>query len=213
MSNGLFIVFEGIDGSGKTTQIELLRDHLRNLSIEPLLVREPGGTDIGEQVREILLSHKSTGMHPITEMLLFCSARAQLVTEQILPALAQGRVVIADRYRISTEIYQGVGRGLPIAAVNATLDFATQQLLPDLCFILDIAPEIGYTRRMRNNPTADRMESAGSTFFQRIAAAFADYRQEYVRHIDGESSQKEIADTIWQEITKSQWWQSKSTSH
>lgn len=149
---GYFISFEGLDGSGKTSIIYKLEDHLfRNgLSREKLLlIREPGGTLIGDQIRTILHDHVNSSMTPETELLLFMASRAQIVREIILPHLENGGVVISDRYADSTLAYQGYGRKLGLQRVMELNDFATKELAPDMTIYLDISPEEGILRRQR----------------------------------------------------------------
>lgn len=145
----MFITFEGMDGSGKTTQIQHAAAFLRARGYDVLLTREPGGTQIGDEVRTLLLE-KSEGkkpMHPRTELLLFCSSRAQLVAEVIRPHLEKGGLVICDRFADSTYAYQGYGHGLDLKALKAVVTFATGGLRPDLTIYLDLPPEEGLRRR------------------------------------------------------------------
>lgn len=144
----MFITFEGSDGSGKTTQIRLAAEWLREQGHEVLLTREPGGTSIGDRVRALLLEHSGeSAMQPRTELLLFCASRAQLVAEVIRPWLTQGGIVLCDRYADSTLAYQGYGHGLDLPTLRTILDFATASLKPDLTIFLDLDPELGLIRR------------------------------------------------------------------
>ena len=211
-TNGLFLVFEGVDGAGKTTQIELLQKRFLSEGIEPLLVREPGGTLIGEAIRDILLSHHSEGMDPRTEMLLFCSSRAELVANKILPSLTSGGVVIADRYRLSTEIYQGVGRGLPIGEVKRTLDFATQNLHPDFTFILDLPYDTAIDRKRLSGIATDRMEAAGEGFFRKVQQAFVQSNGKGYLHLTADSDAGSIHSAIWETIVRSEWWSQRAVA-
>ena len=133
--NGFFVSFEGIDGCGKSTQIEKLLDRLKENDYETLLIREPGGTNISEQIRDILLNKENNNLSNQAESLLFLSSRAQLVEEKIIPALKQGVIVVSDRFSDSTLAYQGVGRKLGKAIINQLNDFATQNVYPDLTFV------------------------------------------------------------------------------
>lgn len=144
----MLITFEGIDGSGKTTQTKELAAYLREAGYNVLLTREPGGTHIGDQIREILHSLDNTAMHPQTELLLYCASRAQLVEEVIRPFLSTGGMVICDRFIDSTLAYQGYGHGLDLKTLRSILKFATGGLLPDVTFYLDLPPEEGLRRRM-----------------------------------------------------------------
>ena len=144
--NGFFVSFEGIDGCGKSTQIEKLLDRLKENDYETLLIREPGGTNISEQIRDILLNKENNNLSNQAESLLFLSSRAQLVEEKIIPALKQGVIVVSDRFSDSTLAYQGVGRKLGKAIINQLNDFATQNVYPDLTFVIDTSYDtVSYT--------------------------------------------------------------------
>lgn len=161
---GLFVTFEGIDRSGKTTQAGLLVDALGD---EALGVREPGGTAAGERVREVL-KDPDVELSPETEALLFAAARAELVNEVILPALQNGRVVVSDRFLDSSLAYQGGARGLGIEDVERVNHFATRGLRPDLTFLLDLSPEDAATRAGEN----DRFEDEGAGLQEAVGAAY-----------------------------------------
>ena len=161
---GLFVTFEGIDRSGKTTQASMLCEALGD---EALGVREPGGTAAGERVREVL-KDGSIALSPETEALLFAAARAELVVSVILPALAEGRVVVSDRFLDSSLAYQGGARGLGIADVGAVNRFATRGLRPDLTFLLELSPEAAAERVGES----DRFEDEGSGLQEAVAAAY-----------------------------------------
>lgn len=144
----MFISFEGVDGSGKTTQARQTVQFLQERGYDVLMTREPGGTPIGDQVRGILLDNmENTEMHPRTELLLFSASRAQLVTEHIMPHLEKGGIVICDRYIDSTFAYQGYGHGLNLKALRSVIDFATGGLKPDLTLFMDIDPDEALRRR------------------------------------------------------------------
>jgi dTMP kinase len=146
---GVFITFEGPEGSGKTTQIGLLADHLRSAGHDVLTTREPGGTSIGDQIRTVLLDVDNAAMAFEAEILLFSAARAQLVGQAIRPALARGTIVLSDRYADSTIAYQGYGRGLDLDALRQITSFATGDLTPDLTIYLDLSVEEGLDRKQR----------------------------------------------------------------
>ena len=166
---GLFIVLEGPEGSGKTTQAALLEEWLVARGGRVLRVREPGGTEAGEQIRGILL-HR--GHLPArAEVLLMEAARAALVEEKIRPALAAGVLVLADRFALSSLAYQGIARGLGVEHVRALNDFATAGIVPNLTIVLQVAPEVGEARRAARGG-ADRIESAGRDFHERVARAY-----------------------------------------
>jgi len=169
---GYFITLEGPDGSGKTTQAQLLAKELKNLSYPVLLTREPGGTDIGDQIRAILHDKKNTEMTAQAEILLYSASRAQHVAQVILPALEAGKVVISDRYADSTLAYQGYGRGLDLQTLRAITDFATDGLMPDLTLYLDIAPEVGLKRRKRSGEEWNRLDAETLEFHRRTRAGY-----------------------------------------
>ncbi len=143
----LFVTFEGPDGSGKTTQMQLLADWLRGRGFDVLTTREPGGTSIGDQIRAILHDPKNADMRPATEALLFSASRAQIVDQVIRPALERGQIVLCDRYADSTMAYQGYGHGLDLDALRAITAFATGGLTPDLTIYLDLDVEEGLRRK------------------------------------------------------------------
>ncbi len=143
---GRFITFEGLDGAGKSTQMELLARRLRESGRNVLVTAEPGGTPIGEQIRRILLDRANAGLSPVAELLLYFASRAQNVEEAILPALEQGRIVLSDRFTDSTLVYQGFGRGLGEEAVKALERIACRGLQPDLTIYLDIDLETSLAR-------------------------------------------------------------------
>lgn len=170
---GRFIVFEGGDGAGKSTQARLLADSLREAGREVLLTREPGGTEIGERLRSLVLDHGQGAVDARTEALIFAAARAAHVQQVIVPALEAGTIVISDRYIDSSIAYQGVGRGLGVGDVASINEWATGGLLPDLTVLLDVSAEAGRARRTAGEATEDRMESEPDDFHVRIRRAFA----------------------------------------
>jgi dTMP kinase len=145
----MFITFEGPDGSGKTTQAKLFADYLTSCGRPAFYTREPGGTVISEQIREVILSTRNLSMRNETEVLLFSAARAQIIAELIRPALAEGKFVICDRYADSTLAYQGYGLGLDLDALRAVTRFATGGLVPDFTFYVDVPADVGLARRHR----------------------------------------------------------------
>lgn len=175
----MFITLEGPDGSGKSSQIAGLAQFCRLAGREVLTTREPGGTPISNQVREILLNRmENTAMHPRTEILLFCSARAQLVEEVIRPSLARGCVVISDRYADSTLAYQGYGHGLDRAVLRQILNFATGNLYPDLTFLLDVNVETGLRRRQTGGGEWNRLDAAALSFHQRVREGYLEMAEQ-----------------------------------
>ncbi|GAB4523056.1 MAG: dTMP kinase [Anaerolineales bacterium] len=169
--NGAFITFEGPEGSGKTTQVPLLADFLRQAGYRVLTTREPGGTPIGDQIRAVLSDLKNTGMHPHTEILLFLASRAQLVAQVIRPHLAQGGVVLCDRYADSTLAYQGYGHGVSLDVLQNLLRFATGGIAPHLTFLLDLDVEIGLRRRARGGDW-NRLDAYDLDFHRRVRAGY-----------------------------------------
>jgi len=161
---GHFIVLEGIDGVGKTTQVALLAQWLGALEVPHLLVREPGGTPLGEAIRELVLGRSELDVSPRSELLLLLAARAALVGDVVRPALEEGRTVIADRYALSTLAYQGYGRGIDVEQVRRALDVATDGLLPDLYVLLDLPLDEARARRGTAGVAPDRIEREGEAF-------------------------------------------------
>jgi dTMP kinase len=169
---GWFITFEGPEGSGKTTQLRLMASWLHDEGFDALVTREPGGTPIGELIRDLLHDCGHTTMTPETEILLYAASRAQHVAEVIRPALASGRIVLCDRYFDSTYAYQGYGRGLPLEDLRRITSFATQDLIPDLTLYLDVPPEIGLRRRERSGEAMNRLDREALAFHQRVREGY-----------------------------------------
>ena len=169
-----FISFEGIDYSGKTTQINLLQAYLQKEGYQVYVLREPGGTVISEKIRSILLDRKHNDMNERAEIFLYSAARVQLVSEKIIPLLKEGYFIIADRYVDSTTAYQGYGRGLDLDMVKQINRAATFGLLPSITFYLEITPQQAQQRRLNKGESADRLEGAGIDFYQRV---FNGYRR------------------------------------
>jgi dTMP kinase len=166
----MFIVFEGIEGSGKSTQARLLADVLTARGVGHVLTREPGGTPVGEEVRRALLH--GGDMPARTELLLMLAARSAFVEQVVRPALGRGDVVIADRYELSSFAYQGHGRGVPLDEVRAANTFATGGLRPDLTIVLAVPVAEGVERRGQRGAAEDRIERAGSAFHEKVARAY-----------------------------------------
>lgn len=170
----LFVTFEGPEGGGKSTQVRRLAERLTERSFEVVTTREPGGTALGEAVRELLLGSRHSAMLPETEALLNSAARSQHVAEVIRPALAQGKVVLCDRYLDSTLAYQGAGRGLEIEQLVTLQRFATGNLWPDLTFLLDVPVEVGMSRRATSGEPLNRFDVDSREFHERVRAYFLD---------------------------------------
>lgn len=168
---GLFISMEGPDGAGKSTQIQLLQDYLKDKGYETIITREPGGTAISEAVRQIILNKEYKEMCEQTELLLYAAARAQLVNEVIRPALNAGKAVICDRFIESSVVYQGIARGIGIDKVYAVNDYALEGLRPQLTILLDLDAEEGLHRK-KNQAELDRMEAEGLEFHQKVVEGY-----------------------------------------
>lgn len=168
---GRFIVFEGVEGAGKTTQIQALADWLRQRGRQVLITREPGGSAIGAQIRQILLAPENHRLTTRAELMLYAADRAQHVAEVIGPALASGQDVLCDRYIYSTMAYQGYGRGLDAEAIEWLNDYATAGLRPDLVILLDLDPALGLARA-RQVGRPDRLEQEALDFHQRVRTGF-----------------------------------------
>jgi dTMP kinase len=203
LKRGIFITFEGGDGSGKSTQIRLLQERFREAAQSTLLIREPGSTAIGEKIRDIIVDVENAEMTATTEMLLYAAARAPLVDEVIRPALSEGQIVICDRYLDSSLVYQGVGRqlGETVAAVNA---YATLGLLPDLTILLNVDPDRAILRATASGTAADRIESAGDAYHRSVYEAYlnlAAREPDRIVSFDASGSIAEIAADIWQTVS------------
>jgi len=199
----MFITFEGIDFCGKSTQVELLKKYLLKRKFAVELIREPGGTEISEKIRDILLDKKHSGMFMETELLLFSSARAQLVREKIIPLLQKKIVVISDRFHDSSIAYQAYGRGIDIEVVKKVQQLAIGNTIPDLTFIIDIPVEISLQRKKKSGRAEfDRIENSETSFFQKVRQGYLRIASEGKRFhvIDGTKSVEQIHDKIVKEI-------------
>ncbi|MDK2886330.1 MAG: dTMP kinase [Thermosipho sp. (in: thermotogales)] len=191
----MFIAFEGLDGCGKSTQLELLFNYLKGLNKKVIKVREPGGTDVGEKIRSILLN-KDLHIIDRSELLLFLASRAQLVEEIIKPALKDGYFVLADRFADSSVAYQGGARNLGIETVDFLNKFATNNVFPDLVFFIDISVELALKRLSKKDK--DRLEKEGKDFLEKVRKSYleiAKKRQNFII-INGERSVEEIFSDI-----------------
>ena len=168
----MFITLEGPDGSGKSMQIPPLAAFLRARGYEVFTTREPGGTFIGDQIREVIMRMDNKSMDPRTEILLFCAARAQIVAEVVRPKLDQGVVVISDRYADSTLAYQGYGHGINLETLRSILTFATGGLVPDLTLLLDVDAEKGLARRHIGGGEWNRLDDYAVAFHQRVRKGY-----------------------------------------
>lgn len=203
--SGIFITIEGPDGAGKTTQRDLLKAYLEKKGYDVLITRDPGGNPVSEAVRGVLLNKDFTEMGYMTELLLYAAARAQLVEENIKPALLEGKAVIADRFVDSSAVYQGIGRGLGVDTVYRVNEFALQGVMPDMTFLMYLDADEGIARK-RNQAELDRMESEELSFHQRVAggyAALADRYPDRIIRIDATLPIEEIHDIITSYVEKS----------
>lgn len=196
MKNGLFITMEGPDGSGKSTQIEAIKNYMESIGEELVITREPGGTKIGEKIRELLLDRENAEMDPMAEAMLYAAARAQHVSQVIRPALEQGTHVICDRFIDSSIAYQGHGRGLgdSVAVINA---YAVNGCMPDVTFFMKLSPEIGKSRI--KSDVQDRIEMEKIDFHDRVFAGYEALEDEYpdrIVAIDATGNIDEISEEI-----------------
>lgn len=171
----MLITFEGIDGGGKSTHMKVVADHLRKHGRDVLATREPGGTSIGEQIRQVLLDNKNQSMTAQAELLLFSASRAQLVQHVLRPHLEKGGVVLLDRFYDSTFAYQGYGHGLDLATLRTITQFATNGLTPDLTLLLDLSPEVAHQRRYDaslQGESLDRLDGLAAAFRQRVVTGY-----------------------------------------
>ena len=201
--SGLFVTFEGIDGCGKTTQIEMLSSDLKASGIPYVLIREPGGTQIGEKIRTILLDKANSGMHARTELLLYEAARAQIVEERIRPELELGKVVICDRFFDSTVAYQGIARNLGLEAVDYLNRWSTAGLAPDITFLLDLDEQTAYKRRHGRSDEEDRLEAEGLAFMKKVREGYllTSRNQPRIQVIPA----TDTPEVIYQKIRKAVW--------
>ena len=171
MSRGIFISMEGPDGSGKSTQIALIKEYLEQEGKDVLITREPGGNRISEAIREIILNKDYTEMSPVTEMMLYASARAQLIAEVVGPAIDAGKAVISDRFVDSSLVYQGMARGLGVDKVYEINKVAIGEYMPDVTFLLDLPAEVGISRK-KDQKELDRMELESLEFHKKVAEGY-----------------------------------------
>ena len=203
--SGKLISFEGSEGAGKSTPIARLAAHLQKAGREVLSTREPGGTEIGEQIRNIIV-HNSKGdeMCAETELLLFTAARAQLVREVIAPALTRGVIVLSDRYLDSSTVYQGIGRNLAADPVNQINRFAVGNVMPDLTIVIDVPEKVSLARlKQRASDLPDRMERENIDFYTKVREGYlvlAKGMPERFVVVDGTKTEEVIAKRIWEEV-------------
>ena len=202
---GLFITFEGGEGCGKSTQIAALKARLEAMGKTVVQTREPGGTALGESVRNLLqYDDAGQGMSPEAELLLFAASRAQHVRELIVPAIAEGQIVLCDRFLDSTTVYQGVARAIDSKKVDTINQFAIGDTMPDLTILIDLPPEIGLARvHARSDGKLDRMENEAIEFFQAVRQGYLNLAKSEPRRflvLDGSQSVEELETQIWQKV-------------
>ena len=203
--NGLLITFEGGEGCGKSTQITALKARLEAMGKTVVQTREPGGTPLGESVRNLLqYDDAGQGMSSEAELLLFAASRAQHVRELIAPAIAEGQIVLCDRFLDSTTVYQGVARAIDSKKVDTINQFAIGDTKPDLTILIDLPPEIGLARvQARNDGKLDRMEKEAIEFFQAVRQGYLDLAKSEPKRflvLDGSQSVEELETQIWQRV-------------
>ena len=203
--NGLFITFEGGEGCGKSTQIATLKTRLEAMGKTVVQTREPGGTALGESVRNLLqYDDAGQGMSPEAELLLFAASRAQHVRELIAPAIAEGQIVLCDRFLDSTTVYQGVARAIDSKKVDTINQFAIGNTKPDLTILIDLPPEIGLARvHARSGGKLDRMENEAIEFFQAVRQGYLDLAKSEPKRflvLDGSQSIEDLETQIWQRV-------------
>lgn len=205
MKRGLFIVFEGGEGAGKSVQAKLLTDKLRQDGHRVVVTREPGGTRIGEQIRTITHNPENVDLDPVTEAYLMAASRAQHVRETIAPALEDGKIVISDRFVDSNVVYQGFGRNLGEDVVSRMNDLAVNGAIPDLIILLDVPPEIGLARLQKEGKMKDRLDMQRRDFYERVHEGYLTLAKKnpsrYVV-IDATVAPEEVASVIWNTVNE-----------
>ncbi|MGD9128971.1 MAG: dTMP kinase [Candidatus Woesebacteria bacterium] len=202
---GFLITLEGGEGGGKTTQSVRLRDNLTKAGKDVVLLREPGGTAISEQIREVVLSSKNTGIAFTTEVLLFQAARAQIYREVVIPSLKAGKIVMMDRSRDSSVVYQGIVRGFGEDLIEQLNDISTKKTYPDLTLLLDVSVKTGLTRRKGTNKV-NRLDMENKNFHNKVRKAYLKLAKKNKKKrwviIDAEKSMAENEKEIWEVVKK-----------
>jgi len=199
----MFITFEGLDFCGKSTQVEILKNYLESKGKDVKIIREPGGTEISEKIRDILLDKKNSEMTIESELLLFSSSRAQLVRERIIPLLKEGYFVISDRFHDSSVAYQGYGRGISISSVKEIQNFAINGAVPDITFFINVPLEEISKRRIKHGKdNLDRIELSANQFYQRVQRGYLELcdAESRIKFIDGTKAIEEVHKQIIKEI-------------
>jgi len=198
VKRGMFITVEGTDGSGKTTQINLMKSYLEGKGYDVIVTREPGGTSIGEKIRSIILDPENKEMNEVTEVLLCASARAQIITELIKPAIDDRKIIICDRFIDSSYAYQGYGRGIELDLITKINNVAICGMMPDITFLFDISPDTALKRRLFSS-LPDRIEREKLEFHKKVYSgykALASLYPERIKTINAEKSIEEVFETV-----------------
>ena len=201
----LFITFESVEGSGKTTQMNMLHAHLLRMNVDVVATQEPGGTRLGEEIRRILLNPAFREMHPMTETVLYAADRAQHIYEVIKPALDQGKMVICDRFIDSSLAYQGVARRVGMEGVQNLNEWITDDLYPDLTFLLEIPFRIGLKRLAKRKKSVDRMEGEPESFHEQVQEAYKTLAKFFSHRfvvLNGADKPENIHHRVMQEVQK-----------
>lgn len=202
--NGLFITFEGPEGSGKSTQIRRLATTLRKNGLQSLITREPGGTLLGEKIRKILLQKTREGIDPRSELFLYLASRSQHIRQLILPALKKGTIVLCDRFSDSTRVYQGKGRGLDRGFVDAAVKFSSHPLNPHLTFLLDLDVKEGLSR-VKKRGRSNRFDKESLLFHNRVRKGFLELARKEPRRIfriDAGGDRDRVQEEIWKRVQR-----------
>ncbi len=182
MERGKFITIDGVEGAGKSTQITFICDYLKAKGVKVILTREPGGTDVGEKIRTLLLSNSTGKMHADTELMLMFAARNEHIQNKIMPALKQGDWVLSDRFTDASYAYQGGGRGLDVERIAQLEQWVLQDFTPDMTLLLDVPVEIGMSR-VESRGKKDRIELEATDFFNRVRQAYIDRSEQFPERI------------------------------
>ncbi|MBQ1506010.1 MAG: dTMP kinase [Erysipelotrichales bacterium] len=200
MAKGQFIAFEGCDGSGKTTVSEAIYERMKKEGYDVIYTREPGGIEISEQIRRVILDPKNTAMDPRTEALLYAASRRQHLMEKVLPALERGTVVLSDRYVLSSLVYQGYARGIGIEEVLRINEFAIEHHMPDHTVFLDIEAKTGIDR-LKNRRYLDRLDQEALSFHEKVFEGYKKINEMYkdeIRTFDANKPADEVIEDVWE---------------
>ena len=194
MQKGKFITIDGVEGAGKSTQIDFICSHLAKRNIKVVLTREPGGTELGEKIRDLLLSTETKSMHSDTELLLMFAARNEHIKTKIMPTLEQGHWVLSDRFTDASYAYQGGGRGLDMARIAQLENWVLQDFIPDMTLLLDVPVELGMSR-VASRGEKDRIELEEMDFFERVRQSYIDRSVQFPQRIKLIDSSKDMPHT------------------